>query len=240
MSCRRAGRQCARRQRGARGVAGANDESNGIVARQSGFSAGSQLGRSATKHGEHMALADDLDEFFEKRLPAQPPRPQVRPIVGVDECMNHPVVRDRLFELQRARHVQYVTPCWYQVREDPTGREVLRAAFPSPANAMFFPDSTPVKHTMWSDEQVLWQLVANFQCGDGLFFVSENLRGDPAGIWRLLDSAVKPRLVRWHLGRFWLVVLWRKHGTSYVDYAAAMSRIISTHSPAPGYSAQCL
>lgn len=46
----------------------------------------------------------------------------------------------------------------------------------------------------WADEQAMLKLLALFQVGDRVFFLSENTRGEIGGIRRLLQERVQPLL----------------------------------------------
>jgi hypothetical protein len=193
-------------------------------------------------------LQEQLLDFFAARLAGQPPRPQVRPIVCVDECLNHPVLAEQLEDLHRRRVVQYVTGAWHEIRANADGTESNDSYFPlmplqvarllTPASQDSWRQSARIPGRRYPDVQVMWQVVAQFQCGDAVFFLSANRKRDDQGIKRLLDDRVRPLVARYHGGRYSLTALWKRARTDVPAFGERISRIIGESPPAPGYHAR--
>ena len=190
----------------------------------------------------------EVREFFATRIANQPRRPQVRPIVCVDECLNHPVLAQELEGLHQLGIVQYVTGCWYEIYRGEDGEPVHASRFPCyPSHlARILPGMSNglprprarIPRTGWPDGQVMWQLIAQFQCGDGLFFLSANRRRDAAGVRRLLETLVSPMLRQFHGDRYRLIVLWKRGRTDVASFAQQAAGLIRDHTPQPGYRAR--
>ena len=176
----------------------------------------------------------EVEDFFQHRLDSQPARPQVRPIVGVDECLGGPQIAREMNRLCREHVVQYVTPCWWDITRDGNGDLAHAVRFPAPRHRML-PSHQRVRGASWPDSEVMWQLVAQFQMGDGVFFLSENLRRDADGIRGLLQEIVGPLLNAWHRQRYWLAVLWKRGTTPVSEYAPKAADFIRQHRPTFGY-----
>ncbi len=181
----------------------------------------------------------DVEQFFRVRLESQPPRPQVRPIVGVDECVASQDVAREMTQLCQERVIQFVSPCWWNITKNALGELGYSARFPVPRHPLL-PAHRRVRGAKWPDSEVMWQLIAQFQVGDGVFFLSENRHGDAAGIRRLLEDFVRPNLATWHRDRYGLVAVWKLPTTPTERYASEAAALVREHPPTPGYREHCI
>ncbi|MBK7908701.1 MAG: hypothetical protein IPJ78_19430 [Gemmatimonadetes bacterium] len=187
-----------------------------------------------------MAIGCNPEGFFRETL-SRVSRPLgAIPMLGVDECLNRRDIEPALSQWVASGTVSQVVPLWYQRRSGPSGEMfVTQGSVPPGEGSELYP-SQPIKHTAWTDEDVMCFLLAHFVSHDRIAFITENTRNDVGGIRRLLSAVVAPIMEQHHRGRFSLLACFKKPATTYALFMEGVEQQLEMGSFEPGFRLELL
>lgn len=150
--------------------------------------------------------------------------------LAVDECCDHPLVRDTSSALFHADLLHGVSPVWNQrrVREDGSVCYSVGGATAQPNSQLEW--GSPELGASWPDTHVILWVVGLLSVSDCIF-VSENTRNDEMGVRNLLRNHVGPNIA----APVRLVGFFKKGKTSYKEYCHQLARIIASAKFKHGY-----
>jgi hypothetical protein len=164
-------------------------------------------------------------------------QPRARlPILGIDECANHPEVRSVASQAAREGELDRVVDLWYQLRRREDGPQIqiagkfVRRAFPAD-----FDLGTPVKGHSWPDAHVVLLLLGQFGASDRVILTSENTNKDRDGLRRILEEQVRPVLNAAEFSELGLLAYMKRGRTSWNAYAHSLLERIRSTGVSPRY-----
>jgi hypothetical protein len=152
------------------------------------------------------------------------------PLLAIDECLNHPIVKAAVLQACHAGLATGAMPLWNQRRVRADGSVCyFWGGIPRDFNAPF-DVGKPEKYAIWDDQQVVYCLVAQLIVHN-VVLLTENIRFDAKGIRRLLRDVVGPKLDP----TVSLTGLFKRGKTSHTDYCKGMIAFLGKRKFTGGY-----
>jgi hypothetical protein len=173
----------------------------------------------------------DFDQLTASVLDNSLPDRPHEPLLAIDECLNHPVVKSAVALACNEGLAIGADPLWNQrrVREDGSVCYVwggVPRGFKAP-----FDVGKPEKHAVWDDQSVVYCLVAKL-IQSNVVLLTENIRFDEFGVRKLLRDVVAPKLQ----DTVSLTALFKSGRTSYSDYCDRVIDALRLRAFAGGYA----
>lgn len=166
-----------------------------------------------------------------------PPGPRAAlPLVGIDECANHPAIRKAIRRALKSDLILLSRQLWSQLRQKSDGTHLWLEGRPPPRDMSGGVEyGLPVKGHSFADVRVAENIAIQFMMADRVIVLTENARGDPEGLKRILLKRFKPVLKQYHQNRFGLLVLMKKGKTGWGAYSNAFLERLDSGSVDPGF-----
>ncbi len=166
-----------------------------------------------------------------------PATPDAPPYIGIDECVNSPVLDAAIVRLCNRGLASGAGPLWNQRRERADGEPLyVLGGLPRSWPASDLLDSKAVKYETWEDAKVVSYLLHHFYSRDRLVLLSADFRLNEGGLCSLLRSIAAPVLSERHRQRFSLTVLFKGRKIDIVQYAAQVTEFFEQREFAFGYT----